>query len=124
MKRIIIVITGLVAVLFGVGGSLPALAQMRDSGVIPGAFIGSYTLGVVLVSVVVSTTVSYAITKRKAEISAGFASKQLVLFCSLSELRRGGYSFLSEEVNRQTTFARVRRAPVGGRGCRPGAPER
>ena len=66
MKRIIIVITGLVAVLFGVGGILPALAQMRDSGVIPGAFIGSYTLGVVLVSVVVSTTVSYAITKRKA----------------------------------------------------------
>jgi hypothetical protein len=66
MKRIIIVITALVAVLFGVGGILPALAKVRDFGAIPGAFVGSYTLGVVLLSVVGATTVCYTIMKRKA----------------------------------------------------------
>jgi hypothetical protein len=64
MKRIIILVAGL-AVLIGVGAILPALAQVREVGAIPGAFVASYTLGVVLVSAVGATTVTYALTRRK-----------------------------------------------------------
>jgi hypothetical protein len=65
MKRIIVLVAGL-AVLFGIGAILPALAQVRDVGAIPSAFVASYTLGVVLVSAVGAMTVTYATMRRKA----------------------------------------------------------
>ena len=66
MKKVAIVIAVLVAVFMGVGGILPALAKVRDIGAIPSAFVGSYTLGVFLLTIVGTTTVFYAITRRKA----------------------------------------------------------
>ena len=50
MKKIILIIVALIAMFIGVGGILPALAKVRDLGAIPGPFIGSYTLGVFLVT--------------------------------------------------------------------------
>jgi hypothetical protein len=66
MKKVAIVIAVLVAVFVGVGGILPALARVRDIGAIPTAFVGSYTLGVFLLTVVGQSAVFYAIRKRKA----------------------------------------------------------
>jgi hypothetical protein len=62
MKKIAVRITALIVFFVGVGGILPALAQVRDSGAIPSAFVGSYTLGVV--TVVGASTVYYAVRKR------------------------------------------------------------
>ena len=66
MKKIAIVIAALVAVFVGVGGILPALAKVRDIGAIPGAFVGSYTLGVFLLTSLGVSAVSYAIRRRNA----------------------------------------------------------
>ena len=66
MKKAVIIIVALIAMFVGVGGILPALAKVRDIGAIPAAFVGSYTLGVFLLSIVGSSTVFYAIRKRKA----------------------------------------------------------
>ena len=66
MKKIAIVIAVLVAVFVGVGGILPALAKVRDIGVMPSAFVGSYTLGVFLLTSLGVGAVSYAIKRRKA----------------------------------------------------------
>ena len=65
MKKIAIVIAALVAVFVGVGGILPALAKVRDIGAIPGAFVGSYTLGVFLLTSLGASAVSYAFRRRK-----------------------------------------------------------
>ena len=66
MKKVAIAIAVLLAVFIGVGGILPALAKVRDIGAIPSTFVGSYTLGVFLLTIVGTTTVFYAITRRKA----------------------------------------------------------
>ena len=66
MKKVAIVIAVLVAVFVGVGGILPALARVRDSGAIPSPLVGSYTLGVFLLTTVGQSAVFYAIRKRKA----------------------------------------------------------
>ena len=66
MKKLIITVAVLIALFFGVGGILPALAKVRDMGAMPGAFVGSYTLGVFLLSALCSTTMLYAISRRKA----------------------------------------------------------
>ena len=50
----------------GVGGVLPALAKVRDIGAIPSAFVGSYTLGVFLLTSLGASAVAYAIRRRKA----------------------------------------------------------
>ena len=42
----------------------------------------------------------------------------------LSGFDAGGYSSMSEPVDRPTTLARLRRTPVGGRVCRTGAAAR
>ena len=65
MKKIAIVIAALVAAFVGVGGILPALAKVRDIGAIPGAFVGSYTLGVFLLTSLGASAVSYAFRRRK-----------------------------------------------------------
>ena len=64
--KIAIVIAVLVAMFVGVGGILPALAKVRDIGAIPSAFVGSYTLGVFLLTSVGVTAVSYVIRRRNA----------------------------------------------------------
>ena len=66
MKTTVIIIVTLLALFVGVGGILPALAKVRDTGAIPSAFVASYTLGVFLLSIVGSSTVFYAIRKYKA----------------------------------------------------------
>jgi hypothetical protein len=66
MKKIAIVTAVLAAAFMGVGGILPALAKVRDIGVIPSAFVGSYTLGVFLLTSLGAGAVSYAIRRRKA----------------------------------------------------------
>ena len=66
MKKVAIVIAVLVAAFMGVGGILPALAKVRDIGAIPSAFVGSYTLGVFLLTSLGALAVSYAIRRRKA----------------------------------------------------------
>jgi len=65
MKKIAIVIAVLAAVFVGVGGILPALAKVRDIGAIPSAFVGSYTLGVFLLTSL-GASASCAIRRRKA----------------------------------------------------------
>ena len=65
MKKIAIIIVALIAVFIGVGGILPALGKVRDVGAIPRAFVGSYTLGVFLLTVVSASTVCWAIAKHK-----------------------------------------------------------
>ena len=66
MKKVAIVIAVLVAVFIGVGGILPALAKVRDIGAIPGALVGSYTLGVFLLTSLGGSAVSYALKRREA----------------------------------------------------------
>ena len=66
MKKVAIVIVVLVAVFIGVGGILPALAKVRDIGAIPRALVGSYTLGVFLLTSLGVSAVSYAVKRCKA----------------------------------------------------------
>ena len=66
MKKVAIVIAVLVAAFMGVGGILPALAKVRDIGAIPSAFVGSYTLGVFLLTSLGVTAVSCVIRRRNA----------------------------------------------------------
>ena len=66
MKRIARVIAALVAVFICVGGTLPALAKVRDIGAIPSAFVGSYTLGVFSLTVLGCCAVFYALSRHKA----------------------------------------------------------
>lgn len=51
MKRVAMAMLALLATFMGVGSVLPALAKVRDIGAIPGAFVGSYTLGVFLLTI-------------------------------------------------------------------------
>jgi hypothetical protein len=53
-------------VFVGVGGVLPALAKVRDIGAMPSAFVGSYTLGVVLLTSLGASVIFYAIRRRHA----------------------------------------------------------
>ena len=64
MKKVAIVIAVLVAVFVGVGG-IP-LAKVRDIGAIPSALVGSYTLGVFLLTSLGGSAVSYALKRREA----------------------------------------------------------
>ena len=48
MKRIVSIIVGLIAVLVGLGLIMPAVAQWRALGILPGASAGLLTLGVLL----------------------------------------------------------------------------
>jgi hypothetical protein len=66
MKKVAIVIAVVVAVFFGVGGILPALAKVRDLGAIPSALVGSYTLGVFLLTSLGVSAVAYIIRRRNA----------------------------------------------------------
>jgi hypothetical protein len=63
MKKILIIAAGLIAAFVGVGGILPALAQVRDLGAMPRPFIGSYTLGVFLLTLV-SMTIIFGLIRR------------------------------------------------------------
>jgi hypothetical protein len=54
----------LVALFFGVGGILPALAKAPVTGGIPAAFIPSYTLGVFLLSCLGAGAVFHVIRRR------------------------------------------------------------
>jgi hypothetical protein len=65
MKKVAISVAAPIALFVGVGGILPALAKVREVGAIPSAFVGSYTLGVFLVSVVGASTVFSAVKRRK-----------------------------------------------------------
>ena len=65
MKKVLLIVATLIVLFFGVGGILPALAKVRDIGAIPGAFVGSYTLGVFLVTLVGASTVFHAIWRHK-----------------------------------------------------------
>ena len=64
VKKIAIVLAALVAGFVGVGGILPALAKVRDTGAIPSAFVVSYTLGVFLLTILATSAVSYTLTRR------------------------------------------------------------
>jgi hypothetical protein len=66
MKKVAIVIAVLSATFMGVGGILPALAKVRDIEAIPSAFVGSYTLGVFLLTSLGASAVAYAIRRRNA----------------------------------------------------------
>jgi hypothetical protein len=66
MKKIILIIVALIAMFIGVGGILPALAKVRDLGAIPGPFVGSYTLGVFLVTLVGTCTIFTLFRRRTA----------------------------------------------------------
>lgn len=66
MKKVAILIAAMVAVFVGVGGILPALAKVRDIGAMPSTFVGSYTLGVVLLTSLGASVISYAIRRRHA----------------------------------------------------------
>lgn len=48
MKKGITILIGLLSLLIGVGLILPALAKVRDFGVMPGAVVFPYTMGIVL----------------------------------------------------------------------------
>jgi hypothetical protein len=65
MKRIAVTFAVLVALFFGVGGIFPALAKLRDTGGIPSTFVGSYTLGVFLLTAVGASSVFYLMGRRK-----------------------------------------------------------
>jgi hypothetical protein len=41
-------------------------AKVRDSGAMPGAFVGSYTLGIFLLAMLGASTVFYVVRRRKA----------------------------------------------------------
>jgi len=75
MKKVAIVIAVLVAVFVGVGGILPALAKVRDIGAIPSAFVGSYTLGVFLLTSLGAGAVFSAIRRRNAASYEGSSGK-------------------------------------------------
>ena len=64
MKKTVILIFAFVALFFGIGGILPALAKVRDLGSIPGPFVGSYTLGVFLVTLVGTSSMFYILRRR------------------------------------------------------------
>jgi amino acid transporter len=66
MNKFAILFAMLVGAFVGVGAILPALAKVRDIGAMPSAFVGSYTLGVFLLSIVGASTVFYAVRRRKA----------------------------------------------------------
>jgi len=66
MKKVMIIIAALLAVFVGLGAILPALAQVRDIGAMPKASVGSYTLGVFLVSVAGAGAVFCAFSKRRS----------------------------------------------------------
>jgi divalent metal cation (Fe/Co/Zn/Cd) transporter len=68
MKTVVTILAGILAVFFGVGAILPALAKVRDLGAMPGHFVWSYTLGVFLLSVVVTSAVFRASRKRAAPL--------------------------------------------------------
>jgi hypothetical protein len=67
MRRIATIVLGVLAVLVGMGAIMSALAQVRDQGALPAAFIWSYTLGIFLVSATAAAGIcSLAGTMRKA----------------------------------------------------------
>ena len=66
MKKTILIIVALVAMFIGVGEILPALAKVRDLGAIPAPLVGSYTLGVFLVTLVVTCTICTFFRRRAA----------------------------------------------------------
>ena len=65
MKKIIAAMVGCVALLIGIGAVLPALAKVRDVGAMPAGFVGSYTLGIFLITVVGSAVISCALKKQQ-----------------------------------------------------------
>ena len=65
MKRIITIIIGILAVLIGLGFIMPALAQWRTLGSLPGASVALLLLGVVLTASGLGATV-WGIRKQRA----------------------------------------------------------
>jgi hypothetical protein len=65
MKRIIIVLAGLLGIFVAAGLILPALAKARDFGSMPSDVVGFYTLGIVLAVSGVGTAV-FGLVRRKS----------------------------------------------------------
>jgi hypothetical protein len=64
MKKLSIILVLIAVAFIGIAAILPALANVRDSGAMPKAFVGSYTLGVFLVSGVVVGSAVCVVTRR------------------------------------------------------------
>jgi hypothetical protein len=64
MKKISTAAIGLFAAFMGIGLVLPALAKVRDSGVMPSQNLTPYTWGIVLVVLGLSTT-GFTLMRRK-----------------------------------------------------------
>jgi len=63
MKLIIIIAAAIIAVLVGMGAILPAMAQVRDQGMLSASSFWPYTLGVFLVTATLTSCVWSAIQK-------------------------------------------------------------
>src|SRR5258705_336859 len=63
MKLIVIIAVAIISVLVGMGAILPALAQVRDQGMLPASSFRLYTLGIFLVTVTVTSGVWSVILK-------------------------------------------------------------
>ena len=70
MKKIIAIVIGLFGALMGVGLILPALAKVRDLGVMPSAVVVPYSLGIALLVLGICTT-AFSLLKRKATSHEG-----------------------------------------------------
>jgi hypothetical protein len=64
MTKLSIILVLIAVVFIGIGAILPALANVRDHGAMPRAFVGSYTLGVFLVSGVVVGSSVCVVTRK------------------------------------------------------------
>ena len=67
VKKTILFITAVVALFIGIGGILPALAKVRDTGAIPQSFVGSYTLGIFVLSAVFVSG-SFCLVRRRPPV--------------------------------------------------------
>ena len=65
MKRMAVVLTGLLCLFLGAGLIMPALAKVRDYGSMPSEVVGFYTLGIVL-TIAGFSAVALSFRRRKA----------------------------------------------------------
>lgn len=63
--KIFAIAAAAIALLVGVGAILPALAHVRDQGMLPATYVGSYTLGIILVTITVTSGIWSALQKHR-----------------------------------------------------------